>query len=432
MATGLGRLIAAGAAIAALTVAPAALADGTETLGPPSVAIASGTDVLVAGVGTQTHPNTPASFAVNVPAGATVKQVLAYWQGQITSDVSNPGPDASISLNGSAVAGTLIGDPGNPFLREHFFTYRADVTGLGLVNPGANTLTVSDMNFQTELFGPTGNKGAGVIVIYDDGSTSTVVGVRDGNDYAYGGFASPFDTTVAQTFTFAPADSDRAGSLGLIAGEVLDHDFTGVQGNVVTGRFDTGQTFSIVNGLQSKQGLEFDAASFPVTIPAGAGSLTIQALSQGGDQPASFLWSAATLTVDVEEEPPPPTGGEGCTPGYWKNHLDSWPPTGFAPGQALSTVFSPAGLGSLGSATLLDALKFGGGSSLTAKKQILLRAAVASLLNAAHADVAFGSTPADVIAAVNAALASADKEAIVALAGELDDSNNGDEGCPLN
>jgi hypothetical protein len=125
-----------------------------------------------------------------------------------------------------------------------------------------------------------------------------------------------------------------------------------------------------------------------------------------------------------------PPSGQGCTPGYWKNHLDSWAPTGYAPGQRLDTVFSAGGLGSLGSSTLLQALKFGGGSTLTEAKQILLRAAVASLLNAAHPDVDFGASPATIIAAVNAALSSGDRETILDLASDLDARNNA--GCPLN
>jgi hypothetical protein len=124
-----------------------------------------------------------------------------------------------------------------------------------------------------------------------------------------------------------------------------------------------------------------------------------------------------------------PPGGEGCTPGYWKNHLGSWGPTGYSPSQRLDTVFSAGGLGSLGSDTLLQALNYGGGSSLTAAKQILLRAAVASLLNAAHPDVDFGASPATVIAAVNAALSSADRTTILNLASDLDARNNA--GCPL-
>jgi hypothetical protein len=54
---------------------------------------------------------------------------------------------------------------------------------------------------------------------------------------------------------------------------------------------------------------------------------------------------------------------------------------------------------------------------------------VASLLNASHPDVSFGS-PSAVIAAVNAALASGDADTVLALAGSLDEKNNA--GCPLN
>jgi hypothetical protein len=126
------------------------------------------------------------------------------------------------------------------------------------------------------------------------------------------------------------------------------------------------------------------------------------------------------------EPPPPPPGDEGCTPGYWKNHLASWPPTGFSTGQALTSVFGPNAL----PGTLLEALSFGGGPGVTGAKQILLRAAVAALLNAASPDVDYTRTTAQVIAAVNTALASDDRGVILALATALDTDNN--LGCPIN
>ena len=57
------------------------------------------------------------------------------------------------------------------------------------------------------------------------------------------------------------------------------------------------------------------------------------------------------LTIDC-----PTLGAEGCTPGFWKNHLEAWAPTGFAPDQALGSVFDAAGLGSLAPDTLSAAL----------------------------------------------------------------------------
>jgi hypothetical protein len=120
----------------------------------------------------------------------------------------------------------------------------------------------------------------------------------------------------------------------------------------------------------------------------------------------------------------PTTGDEGCTPGYWKNHLGSW--VGYAPGQTVGSVFT----GSLyGSSTLLQALNFGGGSGVAGGQQILLRAAVAALLNAASPDVDYTMTTAEVIAAVNAALASGSRATMLTLAAELDADNN--LGCPL-
>jgi hypothetical protein len=59
----------------------------------------------------------------------------------------------------------------------------------------------------------------------------------------------------------------------------------------------------------------------------------------------------------------------------------------------------------------------------------LLRQAVAALLNSAHPDVDFSLTTAEVIAAVDAALASGDRDTILELAEELAAAN--EAGCPL-
>jgi hypothetical protein len=80
--------------------------------------------------------------------------------------------------------------------------------------------------------------------------------------------------------------------------------------------------------------------------------------------------------------------------------------------------------------TLLEALSFRGGSGTTAAARILLRAAVAALLNSAHPDIDYPRTTAEVIADVNAALASGNRSVMLALALELDADNN--LGCPLN
>jgi hypothetical protein len=125
-------------------------------------------------------------------------------------------------------------------------------------------------------------------------------------------------------------------------------------------------------------------------------------------------------------------GAEGCTPGYWKvaQHLDSWVPTGYAPSQTLESVFDVPDSYGLDNYTLRQALGFKGGSSISGAAQILLRAGVAALLNAAHPDVDYALSTAEVIAQVNAALASGDRATILSLAADLDAANNSD--CPLN
>jgi hypothetical protein len=122
-------------------------------------------------------------------------------------------------------------------------------------------------------------------------------------------------------------------------------------------------------------------------------------------------------------------GEEGCTPGYWKNHTEDWAGTGFTPGQTAGSVFNVGAFPSLASKTLLQTLQGGGGSGTAGAAQILLRAAVAALLNAGHAEVEYPRTTASIIADVNAALASGSRSAMLALAGELDEDNN--LGCPL-
>jgi hypothetical protein len=123
-------------------------------------------------------------------------------------------------------------------------------------------------------------------------------------------------------------------------------------------------------------------------------------------------------------------GGEGCTPGYWKNHPAAWTATGYSTSQTLESVFDvPDSLGH-DNTTLLQALSLGGGSGVKGGAQILLRAAVASLLNASNPGVSFDLTSSQVISQVNAALASGNRDTMLALATQLDTLNN--QGCPLN
>ena len=117
----------------------------------------------------------------------------------------------------------------------------------------------------------------------------------------------------------------------------------------------------------------------------------------------------------------------GCTPGYWKqlHHFDSWP-LSYGPDDLFEDVFGP-NVDVLGEAspTLAEALRLKRGGL-----NALIRHSTAALLNAASggvvSDQAF-DTPAEVIAAFQAAFASGDFETTKGL---LEDSN--ENGCPLN
>jgi len=82
-------------------------------------------------------------------------------------------------------------------------------------------------------------------------------------------------------------------------------------------------------------------------------------------------------------------GDQACSPGFWRNHLERWRPTGFNPGDLFLTAFQITNLSSPEipanfnrSITLLQALNSGGGSF----GQTLFLG-TAALLNAAHPEV---------------------------------------------
>lgn len=160
--------------------------------------------------------------------------------------------------------------------------------------------------------------------------------------------------------------------------------------------------------------------------PGVAGSSTNTVVAEASDAVDSSPVSAsANATCAV-----PPPGEEGCTPGFWKNSPASW--VGYSPNQTVGSVFSlPAGVlnNQLSGNTLMQALNYGGGDNLVGSAQILLRAAVASILNAAHPDVDFTRTAAAVVIDVNTALGTKDRGTILALAAALDADNN--LGCDL-
>lgn len=134
--------------------------------------------------------------------------------------------------------------------------------------------------------------------------------------------------------------------------------------------------------------------AYDVTVPwadypEGKANRTAISVSTDGGS----TWSVLTVNEDFLECAPPL--GEGCTPGYWKNHLEDWPPTGYGPADDFDTVFG-VDLFSPDITLEMAANARGGG----VKK--LARHGTAALLSAAHPDVDYPFTVAEVIALVQA------------------------------
>jgi len=125
-----------------------------------------------------------------------------------------------------------------------------------------------------------------------------------------------------------------------------------------------------------------------------------------------------------------PHGYQGCSPGFWKNHPDAWTATGYSTSQSVGSVFAAsAAYPAIAAASLIEALDFPGGEGAEGAARVLLRAGVAGLLDAAHPEVDYPWTEAELISQIDAALASGDRSQMLALAGTLDAANN--LGCPL-
>jgi hypothetical protein len=144
---------------------------------------------------------------------------------------------------------------------------------------------------------------------------------------------------------------------------------------------------------------------------------------------------AGSFTTEPENPPPPPpppTGDtEACSPGFWSQNgirLGEWP-VGYLPTAAVTTVF-PTATGYLGSTSLLGALQGyksapRNRSTLDGAREILLRSAVAAVLNEAKFGAAYPAVSvSDLQAIVANALASTDRSAILELAYRLDAWNN--------
>ena len=231
----------------------------------------------------------------------------------------------------------------------------------------------------------------------------------------YVGTAGPAVTiTISEDLTANGVGEDNTGSTTLAGGECKNIALLGAAGGTIT------VTEAVPTGY---------TASWTKTVITGA---TTGAPTSGSGNVASgpvggTPRQGTVVTFTNTEIVTPPTGGEGCTPGYWKQsqHFGSW--TGYATTDLVNTVFGVTYVPTLNKnqtydGTLLGAVSLGGGGY-----NALMRHAVAALLNSSSAGVDYEYTTAEVIAGVQAAFA----DPTLVATWHTNFATENERGCPL-
>jgi hypothetical protein len=394
-----------------------------------------GLSMASGGTGLELSPGT-----VTVNIGGPVQAALLYWAGRdrpcpqsggACVIPSQPYKDQVLSFDGNLITGTIVGTEGQPVSGGgpiNNIGYLADVTNIVKTRgTGSQSFAIADGDASSNLFRL---DGATLLVVYtspSDANSYRLI-VFDGLDFAYGADPTPGPTQVTVPVTFSHGSATFARQAQLLISV----------GDAEAGRpdeIDITNNPSLLNTLVAAAGEAWDSPVLTVGIPAGVSSTTVQLVSAPANQnPDSMLWELGALRVPLPATPPPPpptTGTNGCSPGYWKNHTGSWAAAGYSPSQTTVSVFSAASaFPSLAGKTLLQSIQGGGGPGTLGGATILLRAAVAAVLNASDPAVGYPLTKAQVISQVNSALASNNRDTMLNLASTLDADNN--LGCPLN
>lgn len=314
----LSTIAASMCAVTAISTPALVQADGNETLGTPSIAVAGGSNVVSAGVGLKLSGT--GTINLNVPATATIKQVLLYWEGlgyNYVPQTSTTGV-RELLVNDKIASGIEIGRSiPHPQSIVNFKSYRADITGLNIVKPGSNSINVSGKLKQAPEF-----DGASIVVIYDEPTGVAYGGRAVGIESGIG----PNKTVVGDTGSLPPQGGDlkpaslvNAALFGLANAKVVESRALGA-GGVTTSTVGVAN----VNALFSAIGLAADlieskaTASCTATVPKVSASSRFARLRLLGiDKPISFapnttlLNLPGVLKIVVNEQTQSVVGGVG-------------------------------------------------------------------------------------------------------------------------
>ncbi|QIZ76847.1 DUF7467 domain-containing protein [Ferrimonas lipolytica] len=307
------------------------LADGDEVLQTPTdpdivTAINAGNKIRISGTGLHSLPEQPGVISITVNEGETIERALLYWQvfdvdSQFDTSLQVVRDDGNMYDVFGTIIGTHVNDSGTQDLAFYdalSATIRADITDL--LRSGGNTFSITgldDISLPPGK-GDDGKNGAGILLIYSDGSSSTVQLV-DGHDAGWWGGVRTSNDNLTYTrqvrFDFEATDSERFADLSMFVASV--------EGTVQSGTMrhsvveiqvgdDPADLTRDIDALTSSQGDEWDDYVRNVRIPAGADYIEIQILSERGDgaapdpnngnNPASFVWLAAGISVPQEVE----------------------------------------------------------------------------------------------------------------------------------
>lgn len=181
-------------------------------------------------------------------------------------------------------------------------------------------------------------------------------------------------------------DSDGGGTI----------EITGFAGN---GTFSVEQFKAIdQEAPPEEEAITLFADGVQVGASSGLGDGSVETVATSSNSfmsSLSFVFDGSGGVDDIKvcREESREEGGDGCTPGYWKqpHHFDSWP-SPYDPSDLFSEHFEDAFPGM----TLLQVLQNGGGGL-----NALGRHTVAALLNSASDGVSFELSPSDVISEFN-------------------------------
>jgi len=201
-----------------------------------------------------------------------------------------------------------------------------------------------------------------------------------------------------------PSDPDDAD----VVGAIFSFDFSNWGDGVVNVDDITVQDIEAEQGEGGAQVQLYSGGGLVATVPISATGDGVSALVDIGVPGVDYMevdlnGSGSIDNINLSWETEDAGGGQGCTPGYWKQtqHFDSW--VGYSPTDSFDTVFGITS--TFDSGTLLDGLKAKGGGEYA-----FARHAVAALLDAANPDVDYYYSTGEVIFMVQAAYVSSDFE----------------------